>query len=80
MAVPGCRGHGLGRRGPVRRGPWCRRSSGWSGHGYRRRRGDVDDAERRGVEDIDGAASVDDFNGVAGVNDVGRGVGRDGRS
>ena len=38
---------------------------------------DVDDAERRGVEDVDGAAGVDDFDGVVGVNNA---AGRDGRS
>jgi len=41
---------------------------------------DVDGAERRGVEEVDGAAGVYDFGGAAGVNDVGRDAGRDGRS
>jgi len=40
----------------------------------------VDDTERRRIEDADGAAGVDDAGGVAGVNDVGRDVGGDGRS
>jgi len=41
---------------------------------------DVDDSERRGVEDVDGGAGVDDVDGVAGVDDVGKDAGRDGRS
>jgi len=41
---------------------------------------DVDDAERRGVEDADGVAGVDNADGVAGVDDVGRDAGRNGRS
>ena len=40
----------------------------------------VDDTERRRIEDADGAAGVDDAGGVAGVYDVGRDVGGDGRS
>jgi len=40
---------------------------------------DVNDAERRGVEDVDGAAGVDDFDGTAGVRNAGKGAGRDGR-
>ena len=72
---------------------WC--GVGWDGAGRNRGTGwcsevgpvaeikgveDVNDIERRGVEDVDGAAGVDDFDGAAGVNDVGKGAGRDGRS
>jgi len=38
---------------------------------------DVDDAERRGMKDADGAESVDDAGGVAGVSDIGKDAGRD---
>ena len=41
---------------------------------------DVDDAERRGVEDADGVAGVDDAGDVAGVGDAGRDSGGGGRS
>ena len=41
---------------------------------------DADDAERRGVEYVDGAAGVGDFDGAAGVSDVGKGAGRYERS
>jgi len=45
---------------------------------------DVDDAERRGVKDVGGAAGVDEvyggLAGLAGVKDVGRDAGRDDRS
>ena len=41
---------------------------------------DLDDAERRGVEDAGGYADVDDAGGVAGVSDVGSDSGGDGRS
>ena len=45
---------------------------------------DVDDAERRGVKDVGGAAGGDDvyggLAGLAGVKDVGRDAGRDDRS
>ena len=41
---------------------------------------DADDAERRGVEDVDGAAGFDDFDGAAGVNGAGEGAGQDLRS
>ena len=40
---------------------------------------DVDDNEKRGVEDADGTAGIDDVGGVAGVNDVGRDAQGDGR-
>jgi len=36
---------------------------------------DVDDSERRGVEDVGGAAYVNDADGAAGVRDVGRDAG-----
>jgi len=96
----GCRGHGLGRCGPGRRGPWCRNGGAgaetpgcntevvramlaWfiiSIEGVE----DVDDAERRGVKDVGGAAGVDEvyggLAGLAGVKDVGRDAGRDDRS
>ena len=37
----------------------------------------VDDAERRGMKDADGAEGVNDVGGVAGVNNVARDAGRD---
>ena len=72
----GCWGHGLGQHGPGRRGPWCRNSGadaeirgvegavtaiprGWDQANIKCAE-DVNDAERRGVEDADGAAGVDD--------------------
>ena len=36
---------------------------------------DVDDAERRGLEDVDGSAGIDDADGSAGVDNVGREAG-----
>ena len=42
--------------------------------------GDVDDSERRGLEDVDGGAGVDDVSVVACVDYAGRDAGRDGRS
>ena len=40
---------------------------------------DVDDAERRGLEDADGGSGADDADGLVGVDNVGRNTGRDGR-
>ena len=41
---------------------------------------DADDAERSGLEDVDGGTDVDDAGGSAGVDDAGRDAGRDRRS
>ena len=38
---------------------------------------DLDDSERRGMKDADGAEGVNDVGGVAGVNNVARDSGRD---